>query len=69
MLQHDKLPTALFCCNDDIALSAMDVFEKEKIRVPHDISITGFDDIYLVLSLNQHLQPSVYPYMLWLKKQ
>lgn len=45
MLQHDKLPTALFCCNDDMALSAMDVFEKEKIRVPHDISITGFDDI------------------------
>lgn len=45
MLHHDKLPTALFCCNDDMALSAIDVLENEKICVPKDMSITGFDDI------------------------
>ncbi|AGC67401.1 HTH-type transcriptional repressor PurR [Thermoclostridium stercorarium subsp. stercorarium DSM 8532] len=45
MINHGKLPTALFCCNDDMALSAIEVFRNEKIRIPEDISVAGFDDI------------------------
>lgn len=45
MIRYGKLPTALFCCNDDMALSAMELFEKENIRVPEDISVTGYDDV------------------------
>jgi len=45
MVRNGKLPTALFCCNDDMALSAFEVFQNEKINIPDDISITGFDDI------------------------
>lgn len=45
LIKRGKLPTALFCCNDDMALSAMEVFRNEGIRVPEDISITGFDDV------------------------
>lgn len=45
MIERGKLPTALFCCNDDMALSAVEVFQNEKIRIPEDISVTGFDDI------------------------
>lgn len=45
LIRRGKLPTALFCCNDDMALSAMEVLVKEGIRVPEDISITGFDDV------------------------
>lgn len=45
LIRRGNLPTALFCCNDDMALSAMEVFRNEGIRVPEDISITGFDDV------------------------
>ncbi len=39
--------TALFCCNDLMALGAYDVFENRNIQIPEDISIVGFDDILL----------------------
>lgn len=45
MIKHGKLPTALFCCNDDMALAAIEVLQNENISIPEDISITGFDDI------------------------
>lgn len=45
MVRKGKLPTALFCCNDDMALSAIEVLHSENINIPDDISITGFDDI------------------------
>jgi LacI family transcriptional regulator len=47
MANADRLPTALFCSNDDMALTAIDVFKDKGIRVPEDISIIGFDDISL----------------------
>jgi LacI family transcriptional regulator len=45
LIKTGNLPTALFCCNDDMAISAMDVLSRENIKVPDDISIVGFDDI------------------------
>jgi len=45
LVKTGNLPTALFCCNDDMAISAMDVLSRENIKVPDDISIAGFDDI------------------------
>lgn len=39
------LPTALCCANDSIALGCLAVCQERGIRVPEDISITGFDDI------------------------
>lgn len=45
LVQSRKLPTALFSCNDDMAMVAMEVFKREGIRVPDDISIIGFDDV------------------------
>jgi LacI family transcriptional regulator len=45
LVQSRNLPTALFSCNDDMAMVAMEVFKREGIRVPEDISIIGFDDV------------------------
>ncbi len=45
LIKTGNLPTVLFCCNDDMAISAMDVLSRENIKVPDDISIVGFDDI------------------------
>lgn len=38
---------AVFACNDLIALGAIQAIEEKSYRIPDDISIVGFDDIYL----------------------
>ena len=37
--------TALFAYNDLSALGAIRAFQEEGLRVPHDVSVVGFDDI------------------------
>lgn len=55
LVDSKKLPTALFACNDDMALAAMEVFSERGIRIPEDISIIGFDDIPLA----SHIKPAL----------
>jgi LacI family transcriptional regulator len=43
----DKSMTAIFCGNDLIAIGAMNALKEKNIRIPEDISIVGFDDIYI----------------------
>ncbi|MDF2520036.1 MAG: transcriptional regulator [Clostridia bacterium] len=43
----DKAVTAIFCGNDLIAIGAMNALKEKNIRIPEDISIVGFDDIYI----------------------
>jgi DNA-binding LacI/PurR family transcriptional regulator len=38
-------PTALLCATDQIALGALEALAARGVRVPEDISVTGFDDI------------------------
>lgn len=38
-------PDALFCCNDLMALAAIDAAREKGISVPDDVAIVGFDDI------------------------
>ena len=44
LLQHEELPTAVFCFNDDMAVGAMKAAYEKGLRIPDDISIMGFDD-------------------------
>ena len=44
LLNLAKVPTAVFCSNDDMAVGAMRAIQKNGLRVPEDISIIGFDD-------------------------
>jgi len=46
---------AVFACNDLIALGAIQAIEEKKYKIPDDISIIGFDDIYL----SKFLKPSL----------
>jgi DNA-binding LacI/PurR family transcriptional regulator len=39
--------TAVFAVNDLTALGAMECLQRRGIRVPEDVSVAGFDDIYL----------------------
>ncbi|MNW37944.1 transcriptional regulator, LacI family [Fontibacillus panacisegetis] len=50
-----NLPTALFCSNDDMAISAMEAFAAQGISVPDQVSIIGFDDVELASRINPKL--------------
>lgn len=42
-----KMPIdAVFCANDTLAIGVMEELRRQKIEVPGDIAVIGFDDIY-----------------------
>jgi LacI family transcriptional regulator len=41
------LPTAIFCGNDAIAAGCMEVLAANGVRIPEDVSVTGFDGLLL----------------------
>lgn len=47
LLRLSKRPTAVLCSNDWTAIGALNAIVSAGFRVPHDISIAGFDDIPL----------------------
>ena len=47
LLDIDDPPTAIFACNDLMALGAMHAAAERNINIPRQLSIVGFDDIYL----------------------
>jgi LacI family transcriptional regulator len=47
LITQNKQITGLVCMNDETAITAMYALIEAGFRVPQDISIIGFDDIYL----------------------
>ena len=45
LLSLSKRPTAVFCSNDDMAISAIKAVFDSNLKVPDDISIVGFDGV------------------------
>lgn len=43
MLARERVPEVFFCCNDDMAFGVVDVLERNGLRVPEDVRVTGFD--------------------------
>ncbi|MDC7125930.1 MAG: substrate-binding domain-containing protein, partial [Spirochaetales bacterium] len=41
----DNFPSALFACNDMVAIGAIQAMQASGIKVPEDVSIIGFDDL------------------------
>ncbi|MBP1156154.1 MULTISPECIES: LacI family DNA-binding transcriptional regulator [unclassified Paenibacillus] len=44
LLDLPERPTAVFCCNDDMALGAVKAVTERGLTVPDDLSVVGFDD-------------------------
>jgi LacI family transcriptional regulator, galactose operon repressor len=40
-----RRPTAVFCANDLLALGVLQVLTRQRVRVPTDIALVGYDDI------------------------
>ena len=47
LLEMKDRPTAIFCCSDLLAYGAMKAAHVKGLKVPEDLSIVGFDDIFL----------------------
>lgn len=52
ILKINPRPTAIFACNDYIALGAIKAIKEEGLRIPGDISIVGFDDLKFCSTLD-----------------
>ncbi|HEX7340463.1 MAG TPA: LacI family DNA-binding transcriptional regulator [Rhodanobacteraceae bacterium] len=51
LLTRKNRPTAIFCSNDDMAAAAIAVAHGMQLRVPEDITITGFDDTPVAITI------------------
>ena len=47
LIAQGNLPSGVFYANDEMAVGGLQAFKENKINVPGDISIIGFDDIQL----------------------
>jgi LacI family transcriptional regulator len=43
---YETRPDAVVCANDQMAMGVLLAFAKAGLRVPEDVAVTGFDDIY-----------------------
>lgn len=46
-MEQSHRPSAIFCCNDILAIGAVQAARELQVRVPYDCSIVGFDDTIL----------------------
>ena len=62
LLKRRNMPTALFYANDYMAIGGMKALHDNKLSVPNDISVVGYDDSvlldYLINSLTTVRQPT-----------
>lgn len=47
LLSMEEIPTALFIASDPMAIGAYRAVSEKGLKIPEDISIVGFDDIYM----------------------
>lgn len=52
LLDNPEPPTALFTANNLLTLGSLEKIHERGIRIPEDIAIVGFDDMYWAASLN-----------------
>jgi LacI family transcriptional regulator, galactose operon repressor len=55
MITRDRLPRAIVCGNDEMAIGALIALRTARLRVPADVAVTGFDDI----AASRHLRPGL----------
>lgn len=61
LLEWNEPPTALFCFNDMMAIGAIAIARQRGLRVPHDLSVIGFDDILVAAYMDPPLSTVAQP--------
>ncbi|MBE7171908.1 MAG: LacI family DNA-binding transcriptional regulator [Williamsia sp.] len=55
LLEAPEPPSAIFTGNNLLTLGALDMIHRRKLKIPDDVAIVGFDDMYWATSLNPPL--------------
>ena len=55
LIRNNQLSRAYFCTNDEMAYGFLQAFQQHKFRVPEEVAIMGFDDLFF----SQHSHPSL----------
>jgi LacI family transcriptional regulator len=61
LLRMDDPPTAIFACNDLMAVAVMSAALEQGQQVPRDLSVVGFDDVRLAAFANPPLTTIAQP--------
>ena len=61
ILALDPVPTAVVCLNDTAALGLLDGLTARGVRVPHDLSVVGYDDLPFARRLAPPLTTVIQP--------
>ncbi|GAU77270.1 LacI family DNA-binding transcriptional regulator [Fusibacter sp. 3D3] len=62
LLAGSKMPTAVFCANDVMAVGALKCALDNEISVPEELSIMGFDDVAIAKMYNPSLSSVHQPF-------
>lgn len=55
LLKNSVIPTAVFCANDDTAIGLMKGLMMQKVRIPDDIAVVGYDDAPVATMIEPNL--------------
>ncbi|WP_372634208.1 LacI family DNA-binding transcriptional regulator [Cohnella sp.] len=61
LLAREERPSAIFCCNDLLAIGALQAAKEAGVRVPEQLSVIGFDDTILSTVTNPALTTVAQP--------
>ncbi|EHU9448410.1 LacI family transcriptional regulator [Vibrio vulnificus] len=61
LLNRGQTFSAVFACNDHMAFGAFEVMKEQRIRIPEDVSLVGFDDILFARYLTPALTTVNFP--------
>ncbi|WP_100404705.1 GntR family transcriptional regulator [Bacillus solitudinis] len=61
MMTSDQVPTGIVCHNDKVAVLVLNLLKELQINVPEEMSVTGYDDSYLVASTGIQLTSVTHP--------
>lgn len=61
LLQQEQVPTAVFACNDILAIGAIQAVREDELKVPDDISIVGYDNTILATIIDPPLTTVAQP--------
>ncbi|WP_054026915.1 LacI family DNA-binding transcriptional regulator [Bacillus sp. FJAT-28004] len=61
LIRGENRPSAIFCCNDLLAIGALQAAKEAGVRVPEQLSIIGFDDTILSTVTNPALTTIAQP--------
>ncbi|HNS53030.1 MAG TPA: LacI family DNA-binding transcriptional regulator [Anaerolineae bacterium] len=61
LLEQPEPPTAVFACNDMMAIAAISVANERGLRVPCELAVVGFDDVALASFISPPLTTVAQP--------